>query len=405
VGDDAQSIYSFRGADIRNMTRFEEDWPDAKTVILDQNYRSTKVIINAAEALITHNRIQKEKHLWTDNIDGEPIKIVAKENERAESEFVVRTIEHLLRDGYTPSDMAILYRTNAQSRSVEESLLHHNVPYKIIGGVKFYQRKEIKDILAYLRVIVNPQDAVSIKRIANIPPRGIGKKLLLTYLMTSTAEVSTPSPTKPMNKKGGASLASFDQLIKELKLKAQEEPPTIFIKYLLNAIHYREYLDDNGDRPEERWENIQEFVSLAKRYDEEMRPGGLEKLLEDVALMAEGDSSDNIHDAIPLMTLHAAKGLEFPVVFMVGLEEGILPHARSTMSPHELEEERRLCYVGVTRAKEKVFLTFTASRISFGMSQVNPPSRFLSEIPQELCDLSLCSLHDDMRQTSYLDDI
>ena len=397
VGDDAQSIYSFRGADMRNILNFEKDWPDAKIVVLDQNYRSTQIILDAAQSIISRNRTQREKKLWTEHAGGETIQVTALENERAESEFVVGTMEEFVRKGYRPQDMVALYRTNAQSRAIEESLLHHNFPYKIIGGVKFYQRKEVKDILAYIRMIVNPKDAVSIKRIINVPPRGIGKKNLHIFFASRNSVPLMPPPASL--KKGEQALAQFNILVQTLTAQAQELSPTAFLKSLVSIIRFHEYLDDNGDRADERWENVQELVSIAKRYDDLPPPKGLEKLLEDVTLMSEDEQeTETTNDVISLMTLHAAKGLEFPIVFIVGLEEGVFPHSRSQFNPQELEEERRLCYVGLTRAKEKVFLTFALSRTSFGTTQVNPPSRFLAEIPQELLDVS-----DGQMEDMYID--
>ncbi len=395
VGDDAQSIYSFRGADMSNILNFEKDWPDARVVVLDQNYRSTQIILDAAQAIISRNRVQKEKNLWTDKEGGEIISVTALENERAESEFIVSTMEELARKGYKPQDMVVLYRTNAQSRSIEESLLHHNFPYKIIGGTKFYQRKEVKDILAYVRVLINPQDAVSIKRIINVPSRGIGKKTLLTYLISRNS--ATPRLFSAKTKTETA-LADFDTLLKKLNGQARELTPTFFLKSLLTAIRYREYLDDSSDRAEERWENVQELVSLAKKYDDMAPPDGLAKLLEDVTLMSEDESQETSGNVISLMTMHAAKGLEFPVVFIIGLEEGVFPHSRSLFNPHELEEERRLMFVGLTRAKEKIYLTFALSRVSFGMTQVNPPSRFLGEIPEHLIEVA-----DQQLENVYID--
>ena len=385
VGDDAQSIYSFRGADMQNILNFEKDWPDATIVVLDQNYRSTQIILDAAQGIISRNRVQKEKKLWTQNKQGDVITVTALEHERAESEFVVLTMQNFVDKGYRPQDMVVLYRTNAQSRSIEESLLHHNFPYKIIGGIKFYQRKEVKDILAYVRIIINPKDSTSLKRIINVPARGIGKKTFLTYLIARNSEFPHQFNAKI---KAEAALIEFNALLQKLTNQAHELTPTFFLKHVLATIRYREYLDDNSDKAEERWENVQELVNLAKHYDELPPPQGLAKLLEDVALMSEEETEEIPGDVISLMTLHAAKGLEFPIVFIIGLEEGVFPHSRSLFNPHELEEERRLCYVGLTRAKEKVFLTFALSRTSFGMTQVNPPSRFLGEMPEHLLEIS-----------------
>jgi DNA helicase-2/ATP-dependent DNA helicase PcrA len=374
VGDDAQSIYSFRGADYRNILNFEKDWPDAKVIVLDQNYRSTQTILDAAREVISRNLQQKEKRLWTERKGGEALSIVAAENERSEAQFVGETVRELLDQGIARKDLVILYRTNAQSRVLEDAMLERDIPYKIVGGVKFYQRKEVKDILAYVRYILNPKDLVSLKRIINVPARGIGKQTLLAYLYKDRLN----------GKAGSAALEGFDRLIASLTGLAADKPAAGFIRDVLRLTRYREYLEDGSTNAEERWENVQELVSLAKKYDDAPPTEGLEKMIEDAALMSDQDEVRTDNDMVHLMTLHAAKGLEFPVVFMVGIEEGVLPHARSLFNPVELEEERRLCYVGLTRAKEKIFLSFALSRTLFGSTQVNPPSRFLSEIPERL---------------------
>lgn len=380
VGDDAQAIYGFRGADYRNIFNFEKEWPDAKVVVLDQNYRSTQVVLDAARAVIKKNTAQKEKKLWTENGEGTPITLAVVENERAEAAFVVSRIQECARNKLALKNIAVLYRTNAQSRALEEVLLDEAIPYKIVGGVRFYQRKEIKDILAYIRYILNPKDLVSLKRIINVPARGIGDQTLLGYL----ANTSTTRRTE----KAKEALARFTRLIEELKKEVLVRPPVLFLKHLIKEIRYKEYLDDLSQNAEERWENVQELVTLAKKYDTEDMPHGLEQMLEDAALVTELETTDEVpQDAVTLMTLHAAKGLEFSTVFLVGLEEGIFPHARSLFNPTELEEERRLCYVGLTRAKEKVFLTCAMQRAHFGSTQANPPSRFLSEIPQHLIEV------------------
>ena len=376
VGDDSQSIYSFRGADYRNISNFEKDWPEAKVIVLDQNYRSTQKILDAARGVISRNRLQKEKNLWTERAGGEPLALIAAEDERAEAEFVADTAQALLQDGFSRKDLVVLYRTNVQSRAIEDALLERNIPYKIVGGVRFYQRKEVKDILGYVRYVLNPKDALSLKRIINVPSRGIGKQTLLAYLYQ--AKLGT--------KAAGAALERFDRLVAGLRESLPEKTATGFLRHILTATRYREYLEEGADNADERWENVQELVSLAKKYDRIPSPAGLEQLLEDVALMSDQDEISPDTDALHLMTLHAAKGLEFPVVFMIGLEEGVFPHARSLFNPQELEEERRLCYVGLTRAKERIFLSFALSRTRFGSTQINPPSRFLSEIPEELIE-------------------
>lgn len=393
VGDDAQSIYSFRGADLTNILNFEKDWPDAKVIVLDQNYRSTQTILDAAGQIISRNKTQKEKKLWTENQKGDPIKVFALANERMEANFVVDSIQNHIRTGYHLRDMVVLYRTNAQSRSIEEALLSRNLPYRLIGGVKFYQRKEIKDVLAYLRFIVNPADAISLKRIINTPTRGVGKKSLAAYL----ARRSEPDEQASLLKataRAEQGVAAFEALMTDLRQQTTVLSPSALIKHLLHSIRYQAYLEEDMSNPEERWQNVEELVNLAARYDgnasspEDNPDSRLEKMLEDATLMSETDNIQEQTDLVHLMTLHAAKGLEFPIVFIIGLEEGIFPHARSMFNPHELEEERRLCYVGLTRAKERVYLLFALSRTQFGSTQMNPPSRFLNEIPDHLIELS-----------------
>lgn len=373
VGDDAQAIYAFRGADYRNILNFEKDWPDARVVVLDQNYRSTQTILDAAQGIIGKNNFQKEKNLWTDRGEGETIELVPVGDERIEAEFVVEKVTDLTKGGYSLRDIVVLYRTNAQSRVIEEAFIERNFPYKIVGGVRFYQRKEIKDILGYLRRCTNPSDIISLKRIINVPARGIGPRSFLAYLEKGAHDSDA--------------LQKFEALITDLRSKADSNTPSELVKYLLKVIRYQEYLDDTFENAQERWENIEEFVNVTKKYDEESAPEGLHKLLEDAALMADTDTAERGGNIVHLMTLHAAKGLEFPVVFLVGLEEGIFPHSRSLFNPAELEEERRLCYVGLTRAKDKIFLSFALRRMHFGSIQANPPSRFLSEIPQHLLEV------------------
>lgn len=389
VGDDAQSIYGWRNADYRNIFNFERDFPEAKTIILDQNYRSTQVILDAAKEIIARNRTQKKKDLWTERKGGEPVVVVPVENERKEAEFVVDTMEDLIRNGYALKDMVVLYRTNAQSRALEEAMLERNFPYKIVGGIKFYQRKEIKDILAYLRYLLNQNDLISLKRIINVPPRGIGKSSFLIYLANVQHRELNNFVKLPV-------LVKFDELITRLKEEIRKRRAADFLKSLLKTINYREYLDDNSANAEERWENIEELVNLASKYNDFVPPAGIEKLLEDAALISEADQIETDSNVVNLMTLHATKGLEFSVVFMVGMEEGIFPHSRSLFDPQELEEERRLCYVGLTRAKDRVFLSFVMRRMHFGSTQINPPSRFLSEIPEHLL-----KIHENIEEINY----
>lgn len=382
VGDDAQAIYGFRGADFRNILNFEKDWPNARIVVLDQNYRSTQVILDASSSVISKNTLQKDKALWTKKQGGETISVVPVETERKEAEFVIDKIKEIVRQGRSLNDTVILYRTNAQSRVLEEKLLEENLPYKIVGGVRFYQRREIKDLLAYLRLLVNPKDLVSLKRVINIPARGIGPKSLLLFLQNQ------PEIGIGANKKAEAGITDFKNTMEDLRRILTENPASAVIKHLLKIIGYKEYLEDETQKSEERWQNVEEFVNLTKSYDHFAPPSGIEKLLEDAALMSDTEEGENQKEKVHLMTLHAAKGLEFPVVFMVGLEEGIFPHSRALQSAQELEEERRLCYVGLTRAKEKVFITFALRRTHFGSIQANSPSRFLAEIPEHLLEVT-----------------
>ncbi len=375
VGDDAQSIYSFRNADIQNILRFERDWPNARVVTLDQNYRSTQIILDAASNIISRNHMQKEKRLWTERAKGGAIELICAQNEREEAECVMERMRDLMALGdYSLKDMVILYRTNAQSRVFEETFLRNNFPYKIIGGIAFYQRQEIKDILAYLRFLANKQDRVSLKRIMNVPRRGIGSKTIDAYLAGSGI------------RKGSAhALEQFERVIKDFQDHMRTDRLVSFLKYLLAKIRYQAHLEEHHAlSAEERWQNVQELVSVARAYDHLPPPQGIEKFLEDASLMSDTDQDGDQKDAVHMMTLHAAKGLEFGAVFLTGCEEGILPHSRTLFDPASLEEERRLCYVGITRAKDRVFLSFAQTRTQFGSVQANMPSRFLGEIPEHL---------------------
>lgn len=387
IGDDAQSIYSWRGADWRNIFNFEKEWPKAKVLLLEQNYRSTQTILNAANHLIINNIGQKRKKLWTENGEGPPLSLIPAENERHEARCIAEEIIRLVKDERREAgDFAVLYRTNAQSRALEEALLESSLPYIIVGGIKFFQRKEIKDIIAYLRFLQNPSDHFSLKRIINVPARGVGRAAFLKYL----AGISRKSGEREK-----LAVEKFEKLIAALREDLGEAVSlSQFIKTLIKKIHYREYLDDGSARAEERWENVQELVSLAKRFNEGRPQENLERLLEDIALVSYDDAAalnGRAHRAIAsaqdqkisLMTMHAAKGLEFPVVFIAGLEEGLFPHAKSFLEPAALEEERRLAYVGITRAKERLYLLWAGKRTIFGETQANIPSRFLKEIPEE----------------------
>ncbi len=391
IGDDAQSIYMFREADIRNILNFQKDYPQAKIVLLEQNYRSTKTILAAAQGVITNNTAQFPKELWTHNDAGAHVTLYEAINERDEAGFVATEVVTLAEGRGGLSDIAVLYRTHAQSRALEEALMHHGVPYRIAGGIKFYERREIKDLLAYLRVIRNPQDLVSFGRIANVPSRGIGE-VTLAKLANIGADTTTSLRTLAATKvhtQQSKTLASFADLIENLRVYAQEHTLSATLKHIVASIDYEEYLRglhikdfESGD---ERIENVKELLTVAAKHDP-LGPGSIDRFLEEVALMQDVDTLERGSNAVTLMTMHASKGLEFPVVFIIGVEEGLFPHSRTLYAPKELEEERRLCYVALTRAKERVYLSYARYRHIFGSMQANLPSRFIGEIPQELVE-------------------
>lgn len=384
VGDDWQSIYSWRGADFKNILNFERDYPNTTIIKLEQNYRSTKHILDAAHAVITKNEQRSEKKLWTNEQNGLPVQILQVGSERSEGEAIVRRIESgRTSAGRNYRDFAVLYRTNAQSRSVEEVFVQYGIPYKIVGGVRFYDRKEIKDIMAYLRLIFQPEDRISFERIVNVPTRGIGTKSLqnffgwqldnnlrLSEALTRAGECSVISP------KARAGLAELGDIIASMREVMNDAAVSGIIDSLIRRLDYYAYLDDGTVQGESRAENVRELLSVAKEYQDL----GLDGFLEEVSLVSDIDQTDMNSNAVTLMTLHSAKGLEFPVVFMVGLEETIFPHSRALYDQHEMEEERRLCYVGMTRAKQELYMLHAISRMLYGGQQHNPPSRFLSEI-------------------------
>lgn len=359
VGDDFQSIYAFRGANFQNILNFEKDYPNAKIIKMEQNYRSTKNIISAAQNVIEKNTLRSEKTIWTENPAGNLPTVYEGNSDKDEIDFVQSEIK-ALKTFNNFNDFTVLYRTNAQSRLLEEILLQENIPYRLIGALRFYDRKEVKDILAYLKLILNAEDKVSLKRIINVPPRGIGEK--------SRADVQN------------AKVIKFQEMIKNLRELSKQLKVDELIGEVAETTTYKNYILDGTEEGEMRWENIEELKSVAKSHD------SLESFLEQVALVADIDAYDPNRDAVTLMTLHNAKGLEFPNVFMVGMEEGLFPHANSLMEPQELEEERRLCYVGMTRAKERLYLTYANTRMLYGGMQANAPSRFIGEIPEELLD-------------------
>lgn len=387
VGDDWQSIYSWRGADFRNILKFEKDYKDTAVIKLEQNYRSTKNILDAAHAVITKNAQRSDKRLWTDAGDGLPVQMQLVSSERGEAEAIIRRVRIGLDMGkHRYSHYAVLYRTNAQSRSIEEAFVHYGIPYRIVGGVRFYDRKEIKDILAYLRVIFQPEDRVSFERIVNIPTRGVGAKSLQNFFgWMQLEELSLQQALTEVNNcaeltsKARNALSELSDILDTLREVNETSTVAGLIDSLMRRIDYLNYLNDGSLQGEARQENAKELLSVAQEYQD----AGLAGFLEEVALVSDLDSADFNNDAVTLMTLHAAKGLEFPVVFMTGLEESIFPHSRALYDQSEMEEERRLCYVGMTRAREELYMLYASSRMLYGGVQHNPPSRFLSEIDGE----------------------
>jgi DNA helicase-2/ATP-dependent DNA helicase PcrA len=384
VGDDWQSIYSWRGADFRNILKFEKDYKHCTVIKLEQNYRSTKHILDAAHAVITKNAQRSDKKLWTQAGAGLPVQVLQVGSERAEGESIIRRLRNGVDSGRRSyRDYAVLYRTNAQSRSIEEALIHYGVPYRVVGGVRFYDRKEIKDIMAYLRLIFQPEDRVSFERLVNVPARGVGAKSLQNFLAWQQAEgmsllqaLKQAEAAPDIVPKARQALRELGDILASLREVMADASVGGLIDSLLRRIDYLNFLNDGTPQGEARQENVKELLSVAQEYQDE----GLEGFLEEVALVSDIDSADFDGDAVTLMTLHAAKGLEFPVVFMTGLEESIFPHSRALYDQAEMEEERRLCYVGMTRAREELYMIYASSRLLYGGLQHNPPSRFLSEI-------------------------
>jgi len=391
VGDPDQSIYSWRFADLRNILSFEKDYPEAKVVFLEQNYRSTKTILEVASGIISANLQRKPKKLWTENEDGSSVTIIESYNAEEEAQSVVNEIEKLVgQEQISLKDCAVMYRVNAQSRALEETFLRYGVPYRLVGGTRFYQRREVKDIIAYLRLIHNPQDTVSLVRIINVPVRGIGQRTLSQLQSWAKAHDSSlfeaskqVANEKILPQRIAQALAGFDVVITELIAQSRELSLSGLLDKILERTRYREYLLSKEDG-EDRWENVMELKNVASEYDELDPEEALAAFLEKVSLVSDIDELDEKADAVTLITLHQAKGLEFPAVFIVGLEEGILPHRKSFDDPEQMEEERRLCYVGITRAKKRLYLLRSYRRSLFGGSTANPPSRFLQDISPHL---------------------
>ncbi len=397
VGDEDQSIYKWRGADFRNIQRFREHNPGLTQIVLEENYRSTQTILDAARGVIDKNVHRTRKNLFTQRPGGAAISVYEAYNQDDEAQYVVDTIQQLIRkQQYRLSDFAVFYRTNAQSRAIEDTFVRTGVPYRLVGGVRFYSRREIKDVLAYLRLVHNPHDAVSLTRVINVPTRGIGAKTLETLDEASRRSGHSPyqlihdapnldRAVPGLGSKAKQALLAFAQLIDRwIDSPQRARSVAELMDLVLRDSGYFKYVNDGTDEGRDRWDNIKELRNVASDYTEALGDDPLAHFLEDVALVADVDSLKDQVDAPVLMTLHAAKGLEFPIVFITGMEEGLLPHSRSLEDPDEMAEERRLCYVGITRAKDRVFLSYAFRRSMWGSSDVSTPSRFLSDIPKQL---------------------
>lgn len=413
VGDEDQSIYLWRGADFRNVQRFRRDFEDARLFLLERNYRSTQTILDAAQEVIARNTQRTAKNLWTDRGAGQPITVKELYNEQEEASFVVNEIQRLIAtQNHSPGDFAVMYRTNAQSRVLEEAFLRHGMPYRLVGATRFYERREIKDLIAYLRLIHNPYDQLSLDRIINVPTRGIGDvtraalsrwaaRLNLPvytalHLLQSAETGASPRPElaadlrqmgavePPFDTRATNVLVDFGQLLSGLISVRPHLSVLELLDKVIEDTGYESYIRDGTDEGEDRWANIQELRGVARDYSGLTPEASLSAFLEGVALVSDVDNLEADVDAPTLMTCHAAKGLEFPIVFMVGMEEGLLPHSRSMDDPDQMEEERRLCYVGITRSKQRLYLLHTFRRTLWGRTEVSEPSRFLNDIPDAL---------------------
>jgi DNA helicase-2/ATP-dependent DNA helicase PcrA len=394
VGDDFQSIYSFRGADIKNILQFEDDFPDAAVIKLEQNYRSTQTILDAANGLIANNRSQKQKHLWTDGDPGDPITVREMEDEHAEARYVAGEIERLVDAGGSRDEVAVFYRANAQSRVLEDTLVRYGVGYQVIGGTRFYERAEIKDALGYLTFIVNPQDLVAFQRVVNSPRRGIGDttQARIAGHSNTVGEAIWDVAARPgdIPGLGAAAIKAVDRFMSvmvRLRERADSAAPVgDLLEETLTESGYTDALKaERTIEAEGRLENLEELVSVAREYDAQAEEPSVEEFLQQVALFSEQDNLTSDEGIVTLMTLHNAKGLEYPVVFVIGMEDGVFPHMRS-IEAGDIEEERRLCYVGITRAMRKLYLTHARTRALYGGREWNVPSRFLAEIPADLTD-------------------
>ena len=399
VGDQDQSIYGFRGANYRNILNFEKDYPGCKVILLEQNYRSTKNILNAANDVIKNNKKRKDKNLWTDNDNGIKIKYKRCNDEKDEASYVVREILKLLESGERREDIAILYRTNAQSRNVEEFLLKENISYKVVGSFYFYNRKEIKDLISYLKLIYNTNDDISLNRIINVPKRGIGLKTLEN--LSNKASILNMSMFNTID--SGKELL-FKNMMNELIEASNNLSLTELVDLILDKTGMKRELEsENSIESEARLENLEEFKSITKSFEDKYGVISLEEFLNEISLVSDIEEHKDETDVVTLMTVHSAKGLEFKYVFIIGLEEGIFPHARSLFDNEELEEERRLCYVAITRAKVRLWLVCAGIRMLYGNDSSNPPSRFIKEISDEYLDKEIIRRND--KKISIMDNI
>ena len=395
VGDPDQSIYSWRNADIRNILSFQNDYPDAKTVNLVENYRSTGNILSAAQGVIAENLMSLRKPLSTSRDGGVPIIATEAHTPEEEADFVIGQVNRLEKEEGVPArDCAIMYRVNAQSRPLEEACLRRGMHYRLVGGIRFYQRKEVKDLMCYLRLLANPNDAVSLRRVLNVPPRGFGQRSLEDLErwaahqdvppFNAIQQIASGEASSPLSARATSTLRSFHHLVHGLAELSREVDVVELLDTLLERIKYHDYLSEKVEHPDERWENVMELRGVAQEFEDLDPPEGLLSLLERFALVADVDNYEEGEEGVTLITLHQAKGLEFPVVFLVGMEEGMLPHFRSFDEEGQMAEERRLCYVGITRAKDRVFLTRAFRRRGYNGSGPSIPSRFLQDIPRDL---------------------
>ena len=383
VGDNDQSIYSFRGANYHNILNFEKDYPNCKVIMLEKNYRSTKNILNAANDVIKNNKERKDKNLWTDNEVGSKIKYHRAYDEKDEAYYVVNEVKNLLKKKENPSDIAVLYRTNAQSRNIEEAFLKENIPYRVIGAFYFYNRKEIKDLVAYLKVIYNPDDEVSLLRIINVPKRGIGEKTINNLVLKANDQNVSLFDAIDSGKE-----LLFKETINSLKEISEKSTLTELVDAILEKTGLKkELLSEKSIEADIRLENIEEFKTITKTYEERAGVVSLNDFLNEIALVSDVEEYRNNDNVVTLMTIHSAKGLEFKNIFLIGVEEGIFPHQAAFFDSNELEEERRLCYVAITRAKEKLWIINAKRRTIYGLDNVNPPSRFIGEINPDWLDI------------------